>query len=431
MAAAMSGKNLVWQAAVMFVMAVYATALTPTIRYFTGAGALAAGDTDVGSTLTQGLALAMVLAWIVRDPRALAAMLRPAAPYVIILVFCFASALWSQFPTNTLRRSLSLSVCILFGLYVYHRIGLGGMLRMFTRVAIGLAFLSIAVYFAAPSVGHDAAEGYGDALRGVFASKNGAGMAMMLAIVNLLYLGARPGANRTAAAAGIALAFGTLLLTRSATSLAIALVVLAAGSRFWLRSPSARLLHGAVLAGALLIAAFSMAFWPEAIFALAGRDADLTGRVPLWQALATVAQKRLLLGYGYNGFWNADSRDVQYLWRIIGWRAPNAHNGYIDIMLQIGVVGLLLYLAVWGRILIGAARRLRDGSLPEAQWLMLFLLVNVLLNIDEGPLPYPDQFTMFGGVCLLVLARAPARTLLARPRLFGDVRRPAWREGPV
>ena len=306
------------------------------------------------------------------------------------------------------------------------------MLRMFTRVAIGFALLSIVVYFIVPSIGHDAAEGYGDALSGVFASKNGAGMAMMLAIVNLLYLGrdpARTGPRRRPASRST---FGTLLLTRSATSLAIALVVLAAGSRFWLRSPAARLAARRVAAGALLIAAFSLAFWPEAIFSLAGRDADLTGRVPLWQAMVTVARNRLLLGYGYNGFWNADSRDVQYLWRMIGWRAPNAHNGYIGHHSADRRRRACCF--TWwlgGQILIGAARRLRDGSLPEAQWMMLFMLVNVLLNIDEGPLPYPDQFTMFGGVCLLVLARAPARTGLARPRLFGAVRRPAWREGPV
>ena len=159
------------------------------------------------------------------------------------------------------------------------------MLRLFARVAIGLALVSVAVYFAVPSVGHDAAEGYGDALRGVFASKNGAGMAMMLAIVNLLYLGSRPGAKRGAAIAGIAVAFGTLLLTRSATSLVIAVVVLAAGSRFWLQSMAARLAHGALLAGGLLVAAFSLAFWPEAVFALAGRDMNLTGRIPLWQEL--------------------------------------------------------------------------------------------------------------------------------------------------
>ena len=94
-------------------------------------------------------------------------------------------------------------------------------------------------------------------------------------------------------------------------------------------------------------------------------------------------------------------------------------------------MGLLLYMVAWGKILAGTVRRLLDGTLPEARWMALFMLVNVLLNIDEGPLPYPDQFTMFGGVCLLVLARAPARERMVRPRMFGVIRRAAWREGAI
>ena len=428
MEAATSGRDerpgLVWYLAMMFVVAVYAGGLTPSVRFITGAGPLTAGDTDIGSTLTQGLALLTVLFWVARHIRELPGMLRPALPYFVVLIFCFASVLWSQYPLNSLRRSVSLTVCIFFGLYLHDRIGLEGMLRLFTRVAVLLAFLSIAVYFAVPSVGHDTAEGYGDALRGVFASKNGAGMAMMLAIANLLYLGSRQGANRAVAIGGIVVAFGTLLLTQSATSLVIALALIAVGSRLWVRSPQARLVHGAVLAAGLLIAVFSMVFWPDAIFSVAGRDASLTGRVPLWEEVFKLFRARFLLGYGYSGFWNANSHDVQYLWRVIGWTAPNAHNGYLDIMLQLGVVGLFLYMFAWGKILVGAVRQVTRGTLPEAQWMLLFLLTNVLLNVDEGPLPYPDEFTMFGGVCLVVLARAPLRGRAARGVLVGAVRQP-------
>ncbi len=427
-----SRPGLFWHLAMMFIMAIYAGALTPAVRNYSGAGSLSAGDSDIGSTAMQFCSLAIVLFWGMRNPGRLSGMLKPVLPYLAILAFCFASFLWSDYKFNSLRRSLSLSVCIFYGLYLHDRIGLDGMLRMFVRAAVGLALLSIVVYFIVPSVGHDTAEGYGDALRGVFASKNQAGMAMVLAIANLLYLGSRPRANRAGVIAGTVVTFGMLFMTKSASSLVIALILLGIGSRLWLRSPAARLTHSAIVAALLLIALFSVVFWPEAIFSAAGRDANLTGRVPLWQELFRFAQARWLLGYGYNGFWNADSRNVQFVWQMVGWKAPNGHNGYLDIVLQIGVVGLLLYMVAWSKILAGAIRQLLQGTLPEAQWIALFMLVNVLLNVDEGPLPYPDQFTLFSGVCLVVLARAPARALMTRPRMFGPARRGTpWREGPA
>jgi len=72
-------------------------------------------------------------------------------------------------------------------------------------------------------------------------------------------------------------------------------------------------------------------------------------------------------------------------------------------MLQIGIVGLLLYVWVWGGIIKNSLVAWWRKSLPEARWILLFMLVNLLLNMDEGPLPYPDQFTVLmpGSILLL------------------------------
>ena len=392
----------------MFVTSVYAGALTPAVRWLTGAGSLPPGDSDIGSTLTQVYALCVVTLWAVRNARAMRVVLPAVAPYLAIVALCFASIAWSGYPYNSLRRSVTLTVCIFYGLYLHDRLGLDGMIRMFMRTALLLAVLSLVAYVAVPNVGHDAAEGYTGALRGVFAAKNTAGMAMLLAIACGLHLGSLPGANRSRAIGSLSLAFLTLALTKSATSLLIAMIVLGLGSRLWLRSPKGRLCWNAAVSALLVAIVCTALFWPDQVFPLLGRDASLTGRVPLWQESLKLIWQRPLLGYGYSGFWNVDSRTVQYLWQVIGWNAPNGHDGYIDILLQIGVVGLLLYLFVWGIIIVRALKQVSYGTLPEAAWMLLLMTVNVLLNIDEGPLPYPDEFTLFVAVCLLVLSKAKA-----------------------
>jgi len=110
------------------------------------------------------------------------------------------------------------------------------------------------------------------------------------------------------------------------------------------------------------------------------------------------------LGYGYNGFWTDDSRAVQYIWAMITWKAPSAHNGYLDIVLQIGLVGLALYLWIWGKVIYVAWLARNDRQAPEASWILLFMFINIVLNTDEGPLPYPDQFTLLMPGAMIFLA---------------------------
>jgi hypothetical protein len=73
-------------------------------------------------------------------------------------------------------------------------------------------------------------------------------------------------------------------------------------------------------------------------------------------------------------------------------------------MLQIGIVGIVLYAWVWGSIIANSIRGWWSGTLPEARWLLLFMLINMLLNLDEGPLPYPDQFTVLMPGAILLLS---------------------------
>ena len=389
----------------MFVISVYTGALTTALRNLNGAGALAPGDSDIGSTITQFFALFVVMLWSLRNLSRMPGIVRALLPYLAIIALCFASIRWSGYPYNSLRRSVTLTVCVFYGAYLYDQLGLEGMIRLFMRTAIFLGALSFIVYFVMPRVGRDTGEGYTGAMRGVFAAKNTAGMAMLLALSCGLYLGSLPGANRLLAAGSLFVVFVMLVMTKSASSMLIALTVIGLGSRLWLRSPQARLLWNAAALFVVILVLFTLVFWPDQVLPLLGRDSSLTGRTPLWEESFKMIAKRPLLGYGYSGFWNADSRDVQYMWRVIGWNAPNGHDGYIDIMLQIGMIGLLFYLMMWLVLIASAVRHFRQGTLKEASWILLFMTVNILLNLDEGPLPYPDQFTLFVAAVLIALAQ--------------------------
>lgn len=113
-----------------------------------------------------------------------------------------------------------------------------------------------------------------------------------------------------------------------------------------------------------------------------GRDVSLTGRVDLWKDVLAVANENWLLGKGYGAFW-LEGMDNQ-LWDIYVWQPNQAHQGFIDIYLQLGVVGLGLSLLWVGRVLGTLIRSSVSDSFDAFR--LLFIVVLLIHNMVESSL---------------------------------------------
>jgi O-antigen ligase len=96
-------------------------------------------------------------------------------------------------------------------------------------------------------------------------------------------------------------------------------------------------------------------------FFLMGRETGsveaLSGRIPLWEACLNFIQLKPWLGFGFGGFWNAHrigDFSASYTWGI---GIAEAHNAYIDLILELGIVGLAAYLLVMVFSLVCAFRQ--------------------------------------------------------------------------
>ena len=396
------GSGIIGLVANGFFIAVYAAAITPALRSARGS-VVATGDSDPGNTIVSAFLLVLMTVWVLANLETFKRLARHVWPYSFIVMLCFLSVLWSPYRLATVRRSVTLGLCVVYGIYLYDTLGMSGLAKLVARTSVALGILSIAVFVAVPSIGHDLELSYSTALRGVFSTKNSAGELMVLGICCAMYLGSRPGNSKLIDILSSLFMFVVILLTRSATSLLIAAILIGIGGFTWTKNWRVHL----VLAFGIGVVAVSLAMFAivdlEAVFGLVGRDSSLTGRLPLWQEVVKAIAARPLLGYGYSGFWVAESRDIQYLWLKVGWPAPSAHDGYMDIVLQIGFVGLFMYIFMWTRVIRRNYTLSRMG-VPETPLIASFMLVNVLLNIDEGPLPYPDEFTLLMPACLIFLA---------------------------
>jgi exopolysaccharide production protein ExoQ len=116
-----------------------------------------------------------------------------------------------------------------------------------------------------------------------------------------------------------------------------------------------------------------------------GKDPSLTGRVELWRLSLTDIEQRPLQGYGYNAFWGYQSDPA---WRIreeIHWdQAPSAHNGYIDLTLGLGLIGLFAYGLLNWNFAMRAYVLFTSGTENYLRWPLSFLACLLLYQLTEG-----------------------------------------------
>src|SRR5262245_58266320 len=76
----------------------------------------------------------------------------------------------------------------------------------------------------------------------------------------------------------------------------------------------------------------------DLVTATLGRDTTMTGRTDLWDAVLPL-NPNPLLGAGYESFWLGDR--LKALWTRFWWQPNQAHNGYLEVYLNLGLLGLL------------------------------------------------------------------------------------------
>ncbi len=124
-------------------------------------------------------------------------------------------------------------------------------------------------------------------------------------------------------------------------------------------------------------------------FSATSRDVTLTGRVPLWRDLIAIGSRTPILGFGYGGFWFSNLSAA--LWTRHQWRPVSGHNGYLDIFLDLGLVGLILFLFLLVQTYKKTAKAAGESG-RFGQLCYVFFVMIVLHNITESTFIKPVSF---------------------------------------
>jgi exopolysaccharide production protein ExoQ len=119
---------------------------------------------------------------------------------------------------------------------------------------------------------------------------------------------------------------------------------------------------------------------------LLSKDVTLTGRTELWSILLVSIQQRFWLGYGFDSFWQGLQGDSLNVIRAVGWLVPTAHNGYLDLLLSVGIIGLILFIPL---LLQGIRRALHYAGQAQDStrfFPALLLVFWLIYNLNESAL---------------------------------------------
>ena len=114
-----------------------------------------------------------------------------------------------------------------------------------------------------------------------------------------------------------------------------------------------------------------------------GKNSTLTGRTDIWLATINLIRQKPLLGWGYMATWLPTDAPFAEIWDQFRWAIPNAHSAYLDVALQLGLVGLVLLLTIiavaWNR----AQACCKRGILPLGWFSLVFIAGALLYGLSE------------------------------------------------
>ena len=306
---------------------------------------------------------------------------------VAFTAYSFISIAWSDDPLITFKRCTKLFLHPVMALIILtepdFEEALTQLMKRCAYVVVPISILLIRYYSLGMSYDEDSGMPY---MTGISGGKNGLGMdCLILGLFFFWYLlqtwqTERNTQRRNELWLIAGFLIGILYLLRlansatSAISLLLAiLIIVFVGIR-----PTIKNFIGTyVLAALVLIAAAELAFGISGRLSESlGRGSTLTGRTDVWAACLKF-QSSPILGEGFESFWMAERR-AKIAALLHSKKGPGgAHNSYLDIYLDLGLIGLSiligLFIATFWKIRIELFRNFEWGRLRLA----LFMAVLV------------------------------------------------------
>ena len=343
--------------------------------------------------------------------------LRANWPIVLFVLYCAVSVLWSDFPEVAFKRWIkSLGDYTMILIVLTDPDPLGAVKRVFARAGSLLIPLSVLLIKYYPDLGRAYPVHWEGTMYfvGVAADKNMLGMTCLVFGLASWWCflqefrrekGERRRGPLIAHGVVVTMTIWLFWLANSMTPLAcfvIASGLIVATSSPWV-ARQRMMVHGLVLG--VLSFCFCVLFLNVGSFLLAavGRNATLTGRTDLWGQLIELTANPLL-GAGFESFWLGPR--LEKLWSIYWWQPNEAHNGYLEVYLNLGLIGMVLFAGVvlaGYRNIISTLKTDPDGGRLR----LAYFVVGLAYNMTESAIRSTDLMWLAFLMAIMGVPKAP------------------------
>jgi O-antigen ligase len=335
--------------------------------------------------------------------------------FIAFVVLALLSTMWSIEPAITMTRFISmLTICLVCGACVmvgWHEQRFQTILRSFlTALMVGSLIFGMIAPDLAMEHGTDIS--LAGAWRGLMGQKNALGHAASITVFLWVHGLLTKQVKFWQFAFGFSAAMACLILSHSSTSIfgalfsVMLLLLLLLGSK-----GKRRYMASVVVVFAVMILLYSLVvlnifpsldFLLQPVVALTGKDATFSGRTQIWAVIREHISQRPLLGTGFGAYWIGrvpTSPSYVFITRKSNFYPTEAHNGYLDIINDLGYVGLVCLLG-YLLVFLRQSLALLKIEYNQATLYLVLLFEELINNLSES------DWLSSGGVAMPIVTLA-------------------------
>jgi exopolysaccharide production protein ExoQ len=317
-----------------------------------------------------------------------------------------ASTMWSQFPSQSFMSGIYLALDVGFAVYLMVRFRLREQMQLLMVLGWIVMGASILTAVFIPSYGTAQADvGYAGSWIGLFPHKNWCSVMMAFLLSPVLYMRPAHAMHKVARITFIVLTLFLILMAQSRTGWIVtgslfAYVALTKSILRFRKQDRPALVMG--MGTVLCVAGILFIRYSSEIMFLLGKDPTLTGRTSIWKLTLLSIMKAPILGYGFQAFWHGLQGESANVTLGDSWGVPAAHDGYLEVWLGLGALGL-------GLVICAILKAYRDGyicyrshRLKSVEWYLCIIWLTLVSNVAETTLlvPHDMGWIMFVMACV-------------------------------
>ena len=363
---------------------------------FSGVGLTASNQSEIGLIRFQVYGLSLLCGLLIMPGlRAIMRGFRENLLITALVAFAIGSVFWSQNPRMTIAASAFLTVNVALAFYLLWRFSSNDVMKLMMFVGTIAAVGSLSLIFFFPQYGTQLRGSYANgAWQGIFGHKNACAAALTYLLTPAFFVKLSGRYSWVFRMSYVLTLVCIIAMTRSVGGWVVCFCTMCSVLLLLqLRKASGKDLAAFILIGVAIVASLSfLAFVNlEPLLALFGKDLTLTGRTGLWHYLFQSILKRPLTGFGYMAFWQGLQGESSTIWTAMRWPGIQyAENGIIELFLGLGLIGVVLFAALFARAIRDGIYCFRRNATPATMWYISILLYTAFADIAGGKVVIPS-----------------------------------------